>query len=234
MGQESLKGYKIFKIVQLVVLIVFAVAFFCYLHFDPLLKNNLYSNKNLLTICIFLWAFMIYSAISLFFDFIQIERNILDVHLLNEKAYLDRLTRLPNRNTVDLLIDNYKDRDITNTAGALITISNLTRINEQKGRKAGDESILRFSRVFENTGNKYGFVGRNGGNEFLIVIDNCDSAKMQSFVNDLSKEIQKEFGSSNQEELPIRISFSFAFNSEEKVSTMAELISRIYKETQTA
>jgi len=234
MGQGSLKGYKIFKIVQLIVLIVFAIAFFCYLHFDPLLKNNLYSNKNLLTICIFLWAFMIYSAISLFFDFIQIERNILDVHSLNEKAYLDRLTRLPNRNTVDLLIDNYRDRDISNTAGALITISNLDQINEQKGRKAGDESILRFSKVFELIGNKYGFVGRNGGNEFLIVIDDCDPAKMQNFVNDLSNEIQNEFGDTKQGEMPIRISFSFAFNSEEKVSTMAELISRMYKETQTA
>ena len=56
---------------------------------------------------------------------------------------------------------------------------------------------------------------------------------MQNFVNDLSKEIRNEFGSNERGEVPIRISFSFAFNSEEKVSTMVELISRMYKETQT-
>ena len=229
MGQDNLKGYKIFKIVQLIVLIVFAVAFFCYLHFDPLLKNNLYSNKNLLTICIFLWAFMIYSAISLFFDFMQIERNIVDNHSLNEKAYLDRLTRLPNRNTVDLLIDNYRDRDISNVAGALITISNLIEINAKKGRDSGDESILKFSKAFERIGNRYGFVGRNGGNEFLVVIDDCDMDKMQRFVNDLSKEIQIEFGGSDTNEIPIKISFNYALNSEEKVSTMTELLSKMYQ-----
>ncbi len=231
MGQENIKSYKIFKIIQLIVLIVFAVAFFCYLHFDPVLKNNLYSNKNLLTICVFLWAFMIYSAISLFFDFMQIERNIVDVHSLNETAYLDRLTRLPNRNTVDLLIDNYRDRDISDTAGALITISNLAEINARKGREAGDESILTFSKAFEQVGNRYGFIGRNGGNEFLIVIENCDSDKMQSFVNDLGREIQTAFGVLKPEDIPVKISFNFAFNSEEKVATMTELISRMYKET---
>ncbi|MCR4655810.1 MAG: GGDEF domain-containing protein [Lachnospiraceae bacterium] len=229
MGKDNLKSYKIFKIIQLAILIIFAIAFFCYLHFDPVLKNNLYSNKNLLTICIFLWAFMIYSAIALFFDFMQIERNIVDVHSLNEAAYLDRLTRLPNRNTVDLLIENYKDKDISGAAGALVTISNLAEINDKKGRETGDESILKFSRIFEKIGDQYGFVGRNGGNEFLVVIDNCDADKMQNFVNDLSQALQNEFGSENPEEVPVKISFNYALNTEEKASNMTEFISRIYR-----
>ncbi|HAG70253.1 MAG TPA: hypothetical protein DCL38_09830, partial [Lachnospiraceae bacterium] len=216
-------------IIQLAVLIIFAIAFFCYLHFDPLFRNNLYSNKNLLTICVFLWAFMIYSALSIFFDFLQIERNIVDVHSLNETAYLDKLTKLPNRNTVDLLIDNYRDRDISRTAGALITITNLTEINTRKGRDLGDESILRFSKIFERIGDRYGFVGRNGGNEFLIIIDDCDVDKMQSFVNDLSSEIQNELNGVKPDDIPVKISFNYALNVDEKVQTMNELLALIYR-----
>ncbi|MCR5791231.1 MAG: GGDEF domain-containing protein [Lachnospiraceae bacterium] len=229
MGQDTLKSYKIYKIVQLVILIIFAVAFFCYLHFDPLLKNNLYSNKNLLTICIFLWAFMIYSAISLFFDFTQLERNIVDVHALNETAFLDKLTRLPNRNTVDLLIDNYGERDISNTGGALITITNLPEINEKRGRKEGDNFLRKFASAFEKVGDRYGFAGRNSGNEFIVIIDDCTVDKMQNFVNDLSHEIQTEFSAVTPDDIPIRISFQYALNSEEKVTSVSELLSRIYQ-----
>ena len=216
MGQDNLKSYRIFKIIQLVILIIFAVAFFCYLHFDPLLRNNIYSNKNLLTICIFLWAFMIYSAISIFFDFTQLEKNLVNVHDLNETAYLDKLTRIPNRNTVDLLIDNYRDRDISATGCALISISNLPEINEKSGRGAGDDHLRKFAASFERVGNRYGFVGRNNGNEFIVIIDSCDAARMQSFVDELIKEMQQDFGVSAPEAIPVKISFDYALNAEEQ------------------
>ena len=229
MGQDNLKSYRIFKIIQLVILIIFAVAFFCYLHFDPLLRNNIYSNKNLLTICIFLWVFMIYSAISIFFDFTQLEKNLVNVHDLNETAYLDKLTRIPNRNTVDLLIDNYRDRDISATGCALISISNLPEINEKSGRGAGDDHLRKFAASFERVGNRYGFVGRNNGNEFIVVIDSCDAERMQGFVNDLVGEMQKEWGVSTPEGIPVKISFDYALNSDEHVKTISELLSRMYK-----
>ncbi len=229
MGQDNQKSYRIFKIVQLVILIIFAVAFFCYLHFDPLLRNNIYSNKNLLKICIFLWAFMIYSAISVFFDFTQLEKNIVNVHDLNETAYLDKLTRIPNRNTVDLLIENYRERDIRSTGCALISISNLQEINEKKGREAGDEYLKKFAASFERVGDRYGFVGRNSGNEFLVVIDSCDADRMQGFVNELVAEMQKEWGVPTPEEIPAKISFQYALNTEEQVKTLSELLSRMYR-----
>ncbi len=230
MEKESLKGYKLFKIIQLAVLIIFAVAFFSYLYFDPKLKNNIFSNKNILAICVFLWTFMIYSAISIFFDFTELEKNIVDVHTLNETAYLDKLTRLPNRNSIDLLIANYRDRDISKTGCALVKILNLSDINKKDGRESGDSLIKKFSAAFEKTGDKYGFVGRNGGNEFIIIIDKCSVERMQSFADELSNEIKNEFNVNDPSEMPIDISFKYALNPEENVSTLSELFSRMYRD----
>ena len=151
------------------------------------------------------------------------------MHELLEKAYLDKLTNIPNRNTVDLLIDNYKDKDISSAGCALISISNLPEINQKYGRASGDNYLKKFAASFERVGDRYGFVGRNSGNEFVLMIDSCDSDRMQSFVNDLIKEMQQEWGVSAPEEIPVRISFSYALNAEEQVSTIAELLSRMYQ-----
>ena len=79
MQTDRYRNFKLFKLIQMILLIVFGVSFFCYLKFDPLLRNNIYSNRNLLTICVFLWAFMIYSVVCLAADYKQLEKEILEL-----------------------------------------------------------------------------------------------------------------------------------------------------------
>ncbi|MCR5330719.1 MAG: diguanylate cyclase [Lachnospiraceae bacterium] len=226
MENNNLKNFKLLKMLQLIILAIFAVAFFCFLYFDPLLRNNIYSNKNLLTLCVFLWGFMIYSAITLILDFKQLDRHIADSHSLNQAAYLDRLTKLPNRNTLDLLIDKYEGKDISQFACALITINNLSKINAENGRETGDETLREFSGVFEEVGEKYGFFGRNGGNEFVVVMESCNFEKMQRFVDEISRAITEYNRKHDNESL--ELSFKYALNIEENVATLPELISRMY------
>ena len=172
MKNDYFKSYKLFKMIQLILLIVFGCTFFCYLYLDPLLKNNVYSNKNLLTICVFLWAFMIYSLITIIWDFHQLEKNIIDTHALNQVAFLDSLTGIPNRYSCDLIFDKYTNSENIATLGcALVSISNLGEINQTLGRDAGNKSLQDFSNIFETLGDQYGFVGRNSGNEFLAVLE---------------------------------------------------------------
>ena len=58
MHTDRYRNFKIFKLIQLILLILFGVTFFVYLNMDPLLRNNIYSNRNLLTICVFLWGWL--------------------------------------------------------------------------------------------------------------------------------------------------------------------------------
>lgn len=231
MKKDSIKLYKIFKAIQLIVLIVFFLAFFIYLKTDPVLSNNIFTNTKLLSICVFLWAFMIFSFIAIVLDFRQLEKNITDSDDLNRIAYLDTLTGIPNRISCDLMFKEYENASsdvISSLACSLISISNLPLINEALGREKGNFLIQDFASIFETVGKKYGFVGRNGGNEFIIVIENCNEAKMQEFANSLSEAVKTY--NENSKHMPVTYKSCSVFNKELGKAKFPEIITQLYKE----
>lgn len=228
MKKDSIRIYRIFKFIQLLLLVVFFITFFVYLRTDPVLSNTIFTNTKLLTICVFLWAFMIFSFIAIFVDFRQLEKNLIDSDDLNRIAYKDSLTGIPNRVSVDLIFQKYEGvKDIDDLACALISITNLALINEALGREKGDYLIQDFATIFEEVGSKYGFVGRNGGNEFLIVIEKCDSEKMQDFLNCLSSTVREYNENSNH--MPVTYKSNTVFNSELKKTSFSDVITQLYK-----
>lgn len=228
MKDNFLKTYKIFKVIQLVLLIIFFLTFVIYLKIDPVLRNNIFTNSNLLTICVFLWAFMVFCFVSLILDLSQLEKSITANHTLSRTAYLDSLTGIPNRQSCDIVFERYEnDEDISDVGCALINISNLPLINEALGRNKGNLLIQDFATVFENVGDSYGFVGRNGGNEFLIVIEKCTEEKMNNFLTDLSKEVKSYNDASSQ--IPVTYKSYTVLNSTLKKESFGELIASLYK-----
>jgi len=229
--KDSIRAYRFLKFVQLVLLVIFFTMFFIYLKTDPILSNNVFTNTKLLTICIFLWAFMIFSFICIILDFRQLEKNINDSDDLNRLAYLDTLTGIPNRISCDLMFQKYEHASastISTLACALISITNLALINEALGREKGNYLLQDFATIFENVGSKYGFVGRNGGNEFLIVIEKCDNEKMKKFLDSLSNEVKKYNETSDH--MPVTYKSVEVFNSELNKPVFADIITHLYKE----
>lgn len=228
MDNKYNNNYKIFKIIQLILLIIFFIAFFAYIKLDPVLRNNMYTNSNLLTICVFLWAFMVFCFLTTVLDLRQLEKSITDTHSLQKVAYLDSLTGIPNRQSCDIIFEKYEnEKNISDLGCALVGISNLALINEALGRSKGNVLIQEFASVFESVGDNYGFVGRNGGNEFLIVMENCTDAKMQNFLDDLDKAVLAYNESSNQ--IPVTYKSVDVLNSELQKTSFGELIAYLYK-----
>lgn len=228
-NSDYFQSYKLFKVIQLIMLIVFGIAFFCYLYFDDQLKNNVYSNRSLLTICVFLWAFMIYSLVSIIWDFFQLQKNIIDNHTLNRTAYLDSLTGIPNRNSCDMMFDKYEAAgDISTIGCALVSISNLKELNAQFGRAEGNKYLQDFSNIFEKLGDGYGFVGRNGGNEFIAILEHCSEEKMGSFIDKLTQALDKY--NESHREAEVSLSCHTALNYELGVTRFSELMRLLYNE----
>lgn len=229
MKTDIFNNYKTFKIIQLFLLIVFFVAFFIYLKTDPVLSSNIFTNTKLLTICVFLWAYMIFSFVSVILDLRQLEKTISDTHDLNKIAYLDNLTGIPNRQSCDLMFERFENSNsIKDIAVALITISNLKLINEELGRSKGNLLLLDFAKIFEQVGDKYGFVGRNGGNEFLITIEQGTEEKMNDFLNELSDSLRKYNETSKH--IPVAFTFVTIYNSEAKKEVFGELVAKLYSQ----
>jgi len=206
MKQDYFKGFKIFKIIQLTILVLFAITFFLLIYLDSSLRNYLYSNKNILTICVFLWAFMIYSVVCIILDFYQLEGHIAHDNVLNKAVYTDSLTGIPNRFGCDKIFEKYSgDEDISAIGCALVRITNLNDVNHNKGRFAGNLILINFSRIIERVGSHYGFVGRNNGNGFLVVIDSCNKDKIEKFEAELNNEINSYNETENNEEIRYKI-----------------------------
>lgn len=82
----------------------------------------------------------------------------------------DYLTKLPNRRQVlsriNELIDNKKDFYI-----GLADIDHFKEVNDRFGHMMGDEILIRLSSILRKAVGDCGFVGRWGGEEFLIVME---------------------------------------------------------------
>ena len=227
MKKDYFKGYKLFKIIQLALLVIFTVTFFMLLYLDDNIRSTVYTNRNILTLCVFLWGFLIYSAVCLMLDFYQLQGHIAHDNNLNKNVYIDALTGIPNRVGVDRIFEEYSAKeDVRKIGCVLISISNLEKINHEKGRKAGNVILVNFSRMIERVGAHYGFVGRNNGNEFLAVIDNCTYTKMENFLNDISEEISSYNFSGDKENM--EITCTYVLNEEEEAEDFAGLIERLY------
>ena len=216
-----------FKFIQLALLVVFAVCFFLFIFLDENLRTSVFSNKVLLTICVFLWAFMLYSVACIIMDFRLLEGHIVHDHVLKRAVYVDTLTGIPNRFSCDQIFEKYENAaDISTLGCALIVIDNLNEINTAHGRSSGNIALKDFSSVVERISAHYGFVGRNNGNEFLVVIENCGSEKMDRFASELRKEIDDYNRSSGSYE--IRIKMAKLLNESQGFDDFRKMVARLY------
>ncbi len=227
MKTDRYHNFKIFKLIQLILLVLFGIVFFSYLNLDPLLRDNIYSNRNLLTICVFLWAFMLYAAVCIIADFNQLQKEIIESHKLNQRAYLDSLTGLPNRNGCDMMFDKYTlKRDLGKMGCALIELPTIDQVNVSHGRLAGDKYIHDFATIFELTASGYGFAGRNSGNEFLLIIEDCPAEKMQEFIAKLQKAV--DVYNEKEPDPLMEVRLGYVLNEQEGLKNFPSLISTLY------
>ncbi|MCR4757128.1 MAG: GGDEF domain-containing protein [Butyrivibrio sp.] len=164
---------------------------------------------------------------SIIIDIYILKRTASIEKRLSTLAFLDKLTGLPNRYSCDLLIQGYNDSPKLQSLGfILMQLNNLKAINSGSGHKYGNNLIAEFSSILEDVGNDYGYIGRNGGNEFIVLLEDCDNTKIDMFLMDLTKRIH------GYNELyvgaPMEVSYSKVLNSLEHMDKITDVISLGY------
>ncbi len=217
----------IYKLVSLVVAVILTVILAVLFFRDKALFQEFTDSSHLaffvvIAICLVLFV------LSIIIDFIVLNHTVSIGRRLNKLAYIDHLTGLPNRYSCDLLIESFNNEEqLPNTGFFLMQISNLAGINVNEGHKNGNYMISEFSSILEDVAEGYGYVGRNGGNEFLVLIEDCDQNKADSFLMDLTKRIQgyNEMNLSS----PLEIRYSKVLNRDENKEKISEIISLGYQ-----
>jgi two-component system, cell cycle response regulator len=96
------------------------------------------------------------------------------------KATHDPLTSLFNRGVIVDLLDRELSRSRREKGCTVVMLGDLDHfksVNDQYGHLVGDEVLREIARRLLASVRSYDFVGRYGGEEFLIVLNNCDSGQ---------------------------------------------------------
>ena len=188
----------------------------------------LFPSDSMHTLC-FLFIILLIAVCSCFLciDFTYWGKAINDSDELRKSAYLDNLTGMPNRTSCDLIFEMYgSEKSLLNVGCALITIDNLIDINATKGRDAGNQVLIDFSNILTEVSEGIGFAGRNGGNEFLLVIEDCHSGQMENFFEQLNIRLKRYNALALND--PISIRYEYVLNSEWKLSRFSDIITELY------
>ena len=143
--------------------------------------------------------------------------------LLEQRAYTDAHTGLPNKDACEVLLNN-KETVAKHTACMMFDLNNLKIINDTKGHSKGDQLILNFARLLRNVIPQKDFVGRYGGDEFMVVIYNTSKTEIEDILKQLSREKDRLNSSGNN--MPIDYACGWAISDADSECTIQMLLDK--------
>jgi len=226
--KKIFKSFRIAKTFQLIILLIIEVAFFAMLFLHPDLSKTLFHNHVFSIMCTFIWIFTIFSLVFLLLDFYRLRAFAEESRALKQAVYLDNLTGIPNRHGLDAAFEAYHSPESLAEVGCFMTsIDNLKSINETHGRATGDILIKHFCSIFEELGDQFGIVGRNSGNEFILVIDHCTDETMQHFITSLNKRIDEY--NNEYTNATIMLKYAYTLNNGQHAQLFQQLLMETYQ-----
>lgn len=151
--------------------------------------------------------FALVSVLLLFtYDSARMEEKLVRYNRkLHKLASEDPLTGLMNRRSMMNYLTEYvkTNSEEIGPCAAIGDLDFFKKINDTYGHEAGDEVLKRVSALFAEFMEKYGQVGRWGGEEFLFVFTNCNLDEANSKLIDLIGEVRKISIPYNNEEIHV-------------------------------
>jgi diguanylate cyclase (GGDEF)-like protein len=143
------------------------------------------------------------------------------------KATHDALTSLWNRGVIMDLLGRELARSHRERSSTVILLGDLDhfkRINDNYGHTIGDEVLQEAARRLLGSVRSYDFVGRYGGEEFLIVLINCDPQRALERGEEIRKAIAKRPVHTSNGPLPISMSIGVLIGAEWGLRPVEELL----------
>lgn len=135
-------------------------------------------------------------------------------HLAVENAAaIDKLTNLPNRKAFDIgmsVMMQDSQRNKTALGLLLLDLDYFKKINDNNGHLAGDAVLKQTAETLTSTIRAEDFVCRWGGEEFLIVVRDCDAVQLMLLAEKIRVAIQTTNFSYRDKPIAVTVSIGAA------------------------
>ena len=131
------------------------------------------------------------------------------VNEIKEAGHSDPLTSLANRRVLDGVFPvefSNAQKHLTPLSLLVLDIDHFKRFNDRLGHAIGDEVIERVGRILREHVRKPHLPCRYGGEEFVVVLPNCDAAEAEQLAERLRQQLENR----STYTLPITVSIGVA------------------------
>lgn len=142
--------------------------------------------------------------------------------VLQTKVYKDEATGLPNKNKCEELLNRKESIPAEEqVAVCVFDLNNLRTINNTMGHEKGDEYIRNFAQELRTAAPEDQFVGRDGGDEFLMILRGMDHAAVRHCLQQIRHHILDY--SAHHPEMPMSYAVGYGLSTDLEGPTMREL-----------
>lgn len=119
------------------------------------------------------------------------------VHILiswqrsNNKIYTDPLCQCGSRAACNAMLEELNKHYDERITLLFADLDRFKEVNDTFGHKAGDEMLLVFSRHLIFVFGDYGYIGRNGGDEFIVFLYNIEDSEVVRLWNELEARLEQ-------------------------------------------
>ena len=202
-----MKKFNKLKIIQMILFVVITIIGLVIVFTDAELYQMIGFDPHIRILCIVLWVVLGLSFIFLFLDYRLDSLLRRENEELNYAFYTDPDTGIANRNSCDAYINQYQNRLLPEGMAAFtVMVSNLKELNDVLGYEQGDKIIAELAGILQGVLPKGDFLGRNGGDRFLIIMRKCSKTDKEAFLQKIDSAIdQRNRKVSKEEKLEYRI-----------------------------
>jgi two-component system cell cycle response regulator len=146
------------------------------------------------------------------------------------KATYDPLTGLLNRGVILDLLRRELSRTRREDGGTTILMGDVDHfksINDTRGHLVGDEVLREIARRMLASVRSYDFVGRYGGEEFLVVLNNCDASQSLPRAEEIRRAIASVPVQTIQGPIPVTMSLGVLSSRDWGLRPVEELLGQV-------
>lgn len=141
---------------------------------------------------------------------------------LSEKAYIDLATGLPNKNKCEEMLSAHHGVSKP-TACFMLDLNDLKKVNDTLGHEMGDIMILNFAKLLRKVVPLHYFVGRFGGDEFIVIAEDISGKEEAEELIKKIKDMILKFNGLRGE-FQINYACGYAFSGDYPEASLLDLL----------